>query len=451
MSEQPCTIGNLRFDKKHLYYLVVCLMEQFIGAALAVIIGVIVPMILLVGYPQISPWMQGLIAATSLIGIAVGALILGKLSDKHGYLFYFRLSPILIIIGSVIVKLFASDSVAWLMTGLFITGFGVGGGYALDSEYISELMPSKWKNLCLGIAKASSAIGFILGAIGCYLIITIKDAATAWPHLMCITALLGIITLLMRIRWWNSPAWYLDKGQKEKAQEAANSFFGNVALNPQIQESTSKSKWSDLFTKENFPKVIFSGLTWACEGVGVYGIGVFLPMLVAALGLIPADSNGLPRIEHSVEITAWINFFILPGFILGLFLIKRVWQVALLAWGFYICAAGLGLLLIANIFHLPVWISIIAFLIFEIALNAGPHLMTFVIPPQIYSINDRGIGVGMASMLGKFGAIIGVIIMPILLSAGGMLLVLIVCISVMILGGILANVYGRKVMPKQNN
>ena len=87
------------------------------------------------------------------------------------------------------------------------------------------------------------------------------------------------------------------------------------------------------------------------------------------------------------------------------------------------------------------------FFIFEIFLNAGPHLVTYVIPSQIYPVAIRGAGVGIASMLGKVGAIIGVIIMPVMLHLGGIVLVLAVSIAVMILGAVVSTVYGPKALP----
>lgn len=445
----PTLVSQLPFTGRHLWYLTVSSMEQLIGSSLAAVTGVIVPIILLAGTPHLSSIMQGVVAATSLVGIATGSMVMGGMSDRNGYLPFFRLCPALIMIGSAIVWLLGDSGLAWLMAGLFITGFGVGGGYSLDSDYISELMPAKWRFICLGIAKSTSSLGFILGAVACYFMIHISGSVKVWPQLMLINGVLGLITLLMRIVWWESPAWLMAHGLPAKAAVAAHRFFGkNAICDPAVKRDYVPTRWSAMFSRKNLPKVIFSGIPWACEGVGVYGIGVFLPMLVAALGLMPDSETGLHRVCSSVEITAWINFFILPGFILGLLLMKRVWHVALLTWGFCICAAGLAVLLVAHLCGWPVWVSLVGFFIFEIFLNAGPHLMTFVIPSQIYPVADRGAGVGIASMLGKVGAVAGVIIMPVLLHAGGMTLVLAVSTVVMVAGALVSSLVGRRVMPR---
>ena len=50
--------------------------------------------------------------------------------------------------------------------------------------------------------------------------------------------------------------------------------------------------------------------------------------------------------------------------------------------------------------------------------------MTFIIPPQIYSVAERGAGAGLAAAFGKLGAVAGVLSVPVLLERGGALLVL---------------------------
>lgn len=54
--------------------------------------------------------------------------------------------------------------------------------------------------------------------------------------------------------------------------------------------------------------------------------------------------------------------------------------------------------------------------------------------PRIYPVAQRGQGVGIAAAIGKIGAILGVFCIPMLLKAGGAMLVLGVSAGVMALG-----------------
>lgn len=464
MNEKTVNMDTMPLRWGHYRVLIVASMGQVIGAGLATLVGIILPMIQLLRHPELSSFQQGMIGCISLIGITIGSLLFGRLSDKYGYLFFFRLCPLIVLAASLFT--FFSDDLAGLVTGLFVMGLGIGGGYSLDSDYISEIMPRRWRLFMVGVAKASSSLGNILVAVVCFLLLKEWRDPELWNRLLLIITALSLLMVLSRIRFAQSPGWLMAHGRPIEAETAVRYFLGpdvEVAIGADMetgeirnrpkQKDAAKVSWIELFRGKNLKRVIFSGVPWACEGLGVYGIGVFLPILVMALGLESpareggAAAEGISRIINSVEITAWINFFILPGFALGLYLINRWYHVRIQVWGFILCAVGLLLLLIAYEYHLPVWLAIAGFMIFELFLNAGPHLMTFIIPSQIYPVADRGEGAGLAAALGKVGAVLGVLFIPMLLVWGGVELVLIVSIVVQVIGAFVTAVVGRKVLP----
>lgn len=425
-------------------------MEQIIGAALSTVAGVMIPMINLVVHPELSSGVQGLLGCMGLTGIAVGASLIGSVSDRQGYLRWFRICPLLITVASLAVWLCGS---VWVtLVGLFVIGLGVGGGYSLDSAYVSELMPRKWELVMVGIAKGTCALGFFLGAVACYVILLVDPSPRLWNAMILVVGALGAVTCLMRIGFAESPLWLLQNGDKADAEKAARKFFGpdvTVSETDIPAKNSSKASFSEMFKGQNIWKVIYGGVPWACEGVGVYGVGVFLPMLLIALGIESDTAKGIHKVMDSVALTAVINFFILPGFALGLLLMRRIYHPTLMASGFFACSAGLALLLVAYLLHWPVWVSVAALIIFEIALNAGPHLVTFIIPAQIFSLQERSTGSGLSATIGKVGAILGVFFMPMILRWGGITLVIAVCIGMQMLGGIIAATLASKVLPRE--
>lgn len=71
----------------HFRVLLVASMGQIIGAGLATLVGIILPMIQMLRHLELTSFQLGLVTCTSLIGITVGSLFFGRLSDKYGYLF----------------------------------------------------------------------------------------------------------------------------------------------------------------------------------------------------------------------------------------------------------------------------------------------------------------------------------------------------------------------------
>ncbi len=99
-----------------------------------------------------------------LIGIMGGSFVIGKLADKDGYLPFLRLSSILVFIGALVV--YVSGSIDLLIPSLFVMGFGIGGDFALDSDYVDEVMPKRWQETMVGITKSFSALGNLSAAGG---------------------------------------------------------------------------------------------------------------------------------------------------------------------------------------------------------------------------------------------------------------------------------------------
>lgn len=457
-------INNMPLTWRHIYIVAVASLGQLIGTAVATVAGVIIPMMNILAHPELSTFMQGLIGCIDLIGIAIGSVIFGSLSDKYGYLFFFRFCPALMLVASL-VALFIPN-VAVLTIALFFVGLGIGGEYSLDSGYVSELMPVKYRALMVGVTKTASALGNIIAAALCFWVIMDTCNAADWHLLMWIVAAIAALMLILRIKFYESPKWLIDHGKIAEAEKAVEGFLGKDVMipvpDPQASpvskvQNVDSGKHADTgnffsFIIKNGKRVILSGIPWACEGLGVYGIGVFLPILVMALGL-EHFTAGEPEILHvasSVKITLYISCIMLPGFILGLWLINKKKSItAIQSVGFWLCAATLVVLLLSYHFQWNKWISIGAFMGFELFLNMGPHLITYVLPPKIYPVETRGEGVGIAAAIGKIGAVLGVFFIPILLKAGGATLVLIVSIAVMAIGAIVTNIYGRLVQENE--
>lgn len=441
-------IATMKMTPRHYYIVFVASLGQMIGTAVATLAGIIIPMLNIILHPELSSFMQGLIGAVDLIGIVVGSVVFGRLSDRYGYLFFFRFCPALIFVASVMGISF--PSVAMLTICLFFVGFGIGGEYSLDSDYVSELMPVRYKSLMVGVAKAGCALGNIIVAAICFGLLSYWKSADLWSHLLWIIAITAAVMLLLRIKFYQSPKWLLDQGRTAEAEEAAKKFFGPDAVIEQAKSSAPGaapvriSLWK--FLKENWRKVILSGVPWACEGMGVYGIGVFLPILVMALGLehFTPGENPIFHVTDSVKITLWISCIILPGFIIGLILINKGRSIVRIqSMGFWMCTLSLVVLTLSYHFGWNKWISIGAFMAFELFLNIGPHLITYVLPPSIYPVAQRGQGVGLAASIGKIGAVLGVFIIPILLKSGGAITVLIVSTAIMAIGALVTTGFSK--------
>lgn len=435
----------------HIRLLIIASAGQFFGGALAILVGVIAPLIAITHHPGLSSWMQGFVFASGLIGIMVGSLFFGRLSDKYGYLFFFRLCPILITGASL--WIYFSHSIPLLTINLLIIGFAIGGAYALDPSYVSEIMPKKWRRTMLGVSKATSGLGNILMILVAWYVLKTSHDPAVWNRLFLFFTLLAAATFFARLWFVESPEWLALHGKVQEAEKNVQHFLGKDVYIGELankREVTAQPRvpHRDIFAPGNLKRVVLSGVPWGCEGMGVYGIGIFTPILLLTLGLIPEGDTPFDRVVESLRFTLYINLFVILGFILGLSVIRRFSILRTQAMGFFICAVGLLITLLGYVYHASMEVTLGGFLLFELALNAGPHLTTFELPSRIYSLQERASGEGIASALGKLGAIIATFLIPPLLSLGGGKLVLIVAIAVLLTGGVVTMVVGPLVLKR---
>lgn len=442
MDDMPLRLGHFRV-------LVVASLGQVTGAALSTLIGVVIPLMQILLHTTLPPLKQALLASMSLMGIMVGSILIGRWSDRRGYLRYMRLSPALILLGAIIA--ISSTNSTVMMIALFIMGFGIGGGYSLDSDYVSEIMPRRWRLFMVGVVKASSALGNVVMAFVCYYILGHWTTADHWNGMFLLVALMAVVMLLSAIRFEQSPGWLLSQGRREEAERAARYFLGQDVELGEVAATTEGVSVGSLFRGESLRRTILCGLPWACEGYAVYGVGVFLPVLIMSLGLGRGDAGTIAHATSSVHLAAYVNLFVAAGFAAGLMAIRRSFNLRQQSVGFVVAALGLVLLMVGYALHLPRWTMIAGLALFELFINAGPHLMTFILPSQVYPIAERGAGAGVAAAAGKAGAVAGVFTIPLLLGWGGVEMVMAVTLALQLLGAAVTATLGRVFLHSKPN
>jgi len=111
----------------------------------------------------LSSFWVGLIGSSALIGLFLGSLILGWISDYIGRQKIFVLSFTIITAASILQ--FFADSPTELVIYRILIGIGLGGDYSVGHTMLAEFSPRKHRGVLLGSFSVIWTIGYVAANI----------------------------------------------------------------------------------------------------------------------------------------------------------------------------------------------------------------------------------------------------------------------------------------------
>ncbi len=181
----------------------------------------------------------GFTVASALIGTIIGALAIGKLSDKYGrryVLFVLALFYLISALGSAI----AWDWHSFIFFRL-VGGIGVGGASVVSPMYIAEISPAKLRGRLVAIAQLNIVLGMLLAYLSNYLISSMELGALEWRWMFGVEALPAFVFFMFLFTTPRSPRWLIAQNLISEAKtvlQKCGTDSGNIDLEVKvIQES----------------------------------------------------------------------------------------------------------------------------------------------------------------------------------------------------------------------
>ena len=176
------------------------------------------------------------------------------------------------------------------------------------------------------------------------------------------------------------------------------------------------------------------GIFYGAQAFTFFGISIFLPILVAKMGI--GDAN---------FVTYLYNGCMLAGVIIGTIIFNRLTRRQFLVAGFALSAACL--LIIVFWRHMPNEVELVIFSLFSLILSAGlvienPYMS------ELYDATVRGTGVGMVVMISRFGAAAGTFLLPVITAQAGVNVAMLVCGVILAFAGIFCFVFAPETRPQ---
>lgn len=417
------------------------------------IMGVAIPLIKAQWHP--STVALGLIGSAAILGAVVGASTLGALTDKIGRQLAFRLD-----LGMFVVFALASalaPSVAWLIVFRFFLGVGIGADYPISSAYVSEVSPGRDRTRLLVGTFSFQAVGQLLGVLVGIALLEIYPHPNAWRPMLAFGVVPALFIVWLRRGVPESPKWLASAGRLDECATVLSVFCdrnvevseiagpatqgegpapigqlrveeasGGLEVAPLgVRERVARVRWRELFAPRWRPATALTAAPWFLMDIATYGVGVFTPTIIAALLADHASPpNSVATAITSTKGAAFVDLFLVVGFLLAIWLITTVGKVRLQVVGFLAMAVGLGVLAYAS--HLPgggdhnVALVLVGFAVFNLFMNMGPNSTTFVMPAEVFETRLRAAGSGLAASAGKSGAALGALLFPTLQAGLGL-------------------------------
>ncbi|MBE9079951.1 MFS transporter [Romeria aff. gracilis LEGE 07310] len=375
----------------------------------------------------LGPEAVGAIATAAVVGALVGSLTLGPITDRVG-----RQLMLLVDIG-IFILASAGAAFAWnpaaLIAFRFLVGVGIGADYPISVSYITENVPMRFRGRMVIGAFSFQAVGALFGALLGIVTIGLCRALApdsvewathyAWRAMLAVGLVLAVLIGLLRLAFLlESPCYYLAKENYKAASESASQLLEQkIELSPATEPTASASRlgYGDLFSRQYLRRTALAALPWFLQDIATYGIGIFTPTIIATLALAPR-AGLLSESMAGAEGAAFVNMFLIGGFILAILLVDRVGRISLQVLGF--AGMALGLLLLSfsgggtpGATHYGLLFG--GFILFNLAMNAGPNSTTFLLSGEVFPPAIRAGGAGLAAAIAKAGAVVGAYGLPI--------------------------------------
>ena len=357
----------------------------------------------------LTPEQAGLLAAMTFAGQLVGNLIAGTSADLYGRKMVFQVTMVVWGIASLLAAI--SWSVSALMFFRFLIGVGVGGEAPVAQAMVSEFVPANVRGKYIAFMEGFWAVGYVLSGTISYFLLPYLG----WRYVFVAVGLLSGVVFLVRRGIPESPRWLAEKGRTAEADAVMTMMEREVEkrtgqpLPPAALIAAPphhQSPWATVFSSEYSGRTMMACGLWFFALLGFFGLNSWIGVLLKDQGYSIAKSVGFLTLITTGGI---------PGFALAAYCLEKVGRKPTTVVFLLMCAitayiygtasnqvvfslAGLD----ATRLFVAGWVM--QFFMF------GMWSCLYAYTPELFPTRARSTGAGLASAVGRIGAIISPIV-----------------------------------------
>jgi MFS transporter, PHS family, inorganic phosphate transporter len=351
-----------------------------------------------------TSWVTG----AAILGAFIGAFVFGRIADVFGRKVVYITVAAIMIVGAMASAV--APSFIFLVIARLILGLGIGGDYPVSAVLMSEYSNRADRGRLVGMVFSMQALGLIVGPlVGIVLLSSGVGDALAWRILLGLGALPAAGVIYFRAKMPESPRYTaLVQGRADQAAKELHEF-----ANGAVDATTVADDGKHLMGVRQFlanPRMLLmlvgTAGCWFLFDYAYYGNTLSLPSI---LGEVSPNAS----IELKLLLTlALFVVFAVPGYALAVWKMDKIGHRRLQFIGFGVMAGCFVLLAAVPSLTTTVAPFIAIFGVSYLFTEFGPNMTTFVLPSEVFPVNMRTTGHGVAAGIGKLGAFVGVFLVP---------------------------------------
>jgi benzoate transport len=234
----------------------------------------------------------GAVLSMELIGMAVGSILLGGVTDRIGRRPMILLCLCVMATGMFMVT--TTTSIAALSAWRVFTGLGIGGMLAATNATVAEYANARSKNLCVALMAIGYPIGAVLGGMVAAHLLKGSD----WRAVFHFG---GFVTLaFLPIVWFLLPETipFLCQRRGAGALDKVNRLLARmghaaVAVLPPVTAADARKSIADIFRPALLATTLLVTLAYFSHIATFYFILKWVPKIVVDMGFAPASAAGV--------------------------------------------------------------------------------------------------------------------------------------------------------------
>ncbi|GIQ78745.1 MFS transporter [Bradyrhizobium sp. RD5-C2] len=429
MSIISARIERLPFARFHVHLLLMGGLGYLFDAMDAAVLAFILPVLRTAwGLSNVE---TGVLGSSTFVGYLFGALLAGTLGDLIGRRAVMMSALALYSVASLVSA--TVDSWPAFFAARVVAGMGTGAESAIIAPYLAEFVARRYRGAFTGALAGFFSFGFVAAALLGYFIVPAYE--NGWRIVLVITAI-PVVMLLWWRRWLpESPRWLESRGRVQEAEAVLDKVEASFAREgrvlpapvaepaaPAVSSGTLLSNFAALLAGRQARITTMTWIMWLSITFSYYSFFVWIPGLLVQNGMSITKSFGYSLAMYCAQV---------PGYFTAAFFNERIGRQSTIATYMILGgASALGLAFAASDGQIMT-----AGLLLSFFMN-GTYAGVYAYTAEVFPTAIRTTGAGLASAIGRIGAIIAPILVGYLYPNFGFAGVFGVTTSVLLIGAV---------------